>query len=107
MVNQAFSPTKEQIEYAEGLVEAFDSHQKSGKVCSNWQDVEIDAYLKNNISCQKILTKNKKRENFIFINYFLSLGFYCLDESLFYTCYSVSIKLILGYNIGRFLVHNS
>lgn len=33
VVQKAFLPNKQQVEWAKGILEAFEVHQKSGKVC--------------------------------------------------------------------------
>ena len=109
VVNQAFSPTKEQIEYAEGLVEAFDAHQKSGKVCNHCQGLKINAYLKNSILMSKNIDKEQKNEkfhsslsdNFFYENVIFRIRVCSIRIAI------VRIKLILGFIIGRFLVHDS
>lgn len=42
VVQEAFLPTKEQVEWARGLLEAFESHQKSGKGAFSYKGTMID-----------------------------------------------------------------
>ena len=42
IVQEAFMPTQEQIEWATGLLEAFDVHQKVGKGAFNYKGSMID-----------------------------------------------------------------
>lgn len=46
VVQKAFLPSEQQVEWAKGLLEAFDSHQKSGKVQFYMIIYDLRHYLK-------------------------------------------------------------
>lgn len=59
VVQQAFLPTRKQLEWAEGLLKAFDDHQKSGKGAFNFKGSMID--MPTMKQAQNILNMHKIR----------------------------------------------